>query len=353
MTTPRQDNNPNEVLTRSARDPRRLTYSQIDEPMHNHGMQSPRNWEEFSARERAAHRANYYESPTSRQHVRRGMDGMEVEGLQTNRTPGPGNFAQQVTLESLAVMMSQLMLQLNELSMRVGGTDQLIARYEQILATHQESLDRLHQEFHTHTRSNQPTSRATSVGTFSTAAGEEYDRSAVVVFSLDGRNIADDEFVTQMLEFLGMQLGQASYTSLAGGKGFKMKFDSIGAAVAVLKRRREIAQKAQVRVDEDLPLHLRQLRQKNRPVFRYLLEVVAKENTWYRMRGGRIQYNDTFLQTVDTQGAKVLERRGTWHEFNVEEFLQENGGQVDAWWKEKVDGRATREAPQERTAPEA
>jgi len=278
---------------------------------------------------------------------------MDAETMPQTTSPNMGSFAQQVTLESLAVMMSQLMLQLNDLSLRMGGTDQLISRYEQVLATHQESLDKLHQEFHTFTRHSTPPTRATSVRTFSTAAGEEHDKSAVVVFSMDGRNIADDEFVTEMLAFIGMQPDQSTYTPLAGGKGLKLQFNSIGAAVAVLKKRREIAQRAQVRVDEDLPPHLRQMRQKNRPVFRYLLEVVAKEDTWYRMKRGRIQFNDTFLQTEDAQGAKLLERRGMWHDFNVDDSLQKRGNQVEAWWKERIDRHANRDAPKERSAPEA
>ena len=357
-TTTHQDNDiAFEAPTRSARDPRRLTYSQSDEPMYTPREQSPRSWEEFAARERAAHRAAYYESPTSRQHVRRGTDGMDAEPMQPNTALNGGNLTQQVTLESLAVMMSQLMIQLNELTLRMGGTDQLIARYDQVLATHQESLDRIHQEFSTYTRQSNPPTRATSVRTFSTAASEEQDRSAVVVFSMDGRHIADDEFFTQMLSYMGMQPGQATYTPLAGGKGLKIQFNTIGEAVAVLKKRREIAQKAQARVDEDLPL--RQLRQKNRPVFRYLLEVLAREDTWYMMRGGRIQYNNTFLQMEDMHGAKILERRGTWQAFNVEEFLKDTGAQVETWWKEKVNGRTPQNAPtpterntQERFVPE-
>jgi len=337
---------------RSSRDPRRLTYSQEEEMMYTPRDQSPRNWEQFAARERAAQRAQYYDSPTERQHARRGGDAMDAD-MQHNMTSGTSNIAQQVTMESLAAMMAQLMLQLNELSLRVGGTDQLIARYEQVLASHQESLDKLHQEFHTYTsQSNQPT-RATSFRTFSTVEDEEYDRRAVVAFSFEGRCIADDEFFTQMLAYVGMQPGQATYTSLAGGKGIRIQFNSIGDAVTVLRRKREIAQRAQVRVDEDLPPHLRQIRQKNRPIFRYLLEVVAKENTWYRMRGGRIQYNDTFVQTVDAQGVKTLERRGTWHEFDVNAFVQTTGEQVDAWWKERPDRRMAQTAPTERSAQEA
>lgn len=348
-----ESDNASGAMMRSARDPRRLTYSQDDEAMYTPREQSPRNWEEFAARERAAQRAQYYESPINRHHARRGIDGMEAEQAQPRGPPPPSNITQQVTLESLAVMMSQLMLQLNDLSLRVGGTDQLIAKYDQILATHQESLDQLHQEFRAYTRQSNPPTRATSFRTFSTVDGEDYDRRAVIVFSMDGRCIADDEFFTQMLEFLNMQPEQATYTPLAGGRGFKMQFNSIGDAVGVLRRRREMAQRAQVRVDEDLPPHLRQLRQKNRPIFRYLLEVVAKENTWYRMRGGRIQYNDTFVQVVDTNGVKTLERRGAWYAFDVDEFMQSMGGQVETWWKERADRRMAQNTPPERSAQEA
>ena len=235
----------------------------------------------------------------------------------------------------------------------MGGTDQLISRYEQVLATHQDSLDRLQQEFSTYTRQTNTSTRSTSFRTFSTVEEEDYDKRAVVVFSFDGRCIADDEFFTQMLAYVGMQPGQATYTSLAGGKGLRMQFNSVGETVSVLKRRREIAQRAQVRIDEDLPPHLRQMRQRNRPLFRYLLEVVAKEKTWYRMRGGKIQYNDSFVQTADIHGTKTLERRGTWQEFDANEYMRTMGEQVEAWWKERAERRVAQNAPPERSAQEA
>jgi len=188
----------------------------------------------------------------------------------------------------------------------------------------------------------------------STAGDAEYDRSSIVIFSMDGRHIADDEFVSQMLGELGMQHGVVTnYAPLAGGKGMKIQFDSIGAAMAVLKKRREFANVAKVRVDEDLPPHLRQLRQKNRPMFRYLLEVEAKPNTWYRMRGGRIQVNDTFVQEENSQGGKTLVQRGAWRDFETEAYGQAHRAAIDTWWRTKRDAQMAHDPPQERSAPEA
>ena len=356
----RQENTPmSDPYVRSTRDPRRLTYSQNDEPMYTPREQSPRNWEEFAARERAAQRAQYYESTISRQHARRGGDGMDAETRQPNTPPAVGNFAQQVTLESLAVMMSQLMLQLNELSQRMGGTDLMIARYDQILTGHQESLDRLQQEFRSNRATPAPTTRASSVGTFSTARGEEYDRSSIVAFSMDGRQIADDEFFTQLLQHVAMQPGDATYTPLAGGRGIKVQFNTIGEAVAVLKRRREIMDLAKVRVDEDLPPHLRRLRAQNRPIFRHLLEVRADPNKWYRMRGGKIQVNDTFQQGQGNQGSNIILDRGTWRDFDAQAYADEvkNAQNTDilTWWRERGEQRAAAASstPGERSAPQA
>jgi len=355
-TAMRQEiDNGRNTLARAVRDPRRLVFSQEDEPMYTPRDQSPRNWEEFSARQREAHRAHYQESPTSRHHTRRGMDGMDAD-MQTHMAPPMNSLTHQVTLESLAVMMSQLMLQLNELSLRMGGTDQLISKYEQILAGHQESLDRLQQEFTSYKNTSTPPTRASSVGTYSTARGDEYDRSSIVAFSLDGRLIADDEFFTQLLQHVAMQPGDATYTSLAGGRGMKVQFNSVSEAVEVLKRRREILDLAKVRVDEDLPPQLRRIRALNRPIFRYLLEVKAEPNKWYRMRGGKIQVNDTFQQGQDGQGNSILLDRGAWRDFDAQAYADEvkNVQNIDilAWWRERRDQRATAatSAPGERSA---
>jgi len=203
------------------------------------------------------------------------------------------------------------------------------------------------------TCSSAPNTRATSVRSMSTTANIEYDRSAIVIFSIDGRHIADDEFVSQLLGEMGMQHGVVmNYAPLAGGKGMKIQFNSIGAAVAVLRKKREFANVAKVRVDEDLPPNLRHLRQQNRPIFRFLLEVEAKGNTWYRMRGGRIQVNDTFVQEEDGQGGKILAQRGTWRDFEVEAYAQVHGEAIDAWWKARRDVRMTQEPLEERSAPE-
>jgi hypothetical protein len=317
--------------------------------MYTPREQSPRNWEEFSARERAVQRAQYYESPTGRQHTRRMGESMDAEPVQPTRTPPINNITQQVTLESLAVMMSQLMLQLNELSQRMGGTDQMISRYDQILASHQESLDKLQHEFSSYKTSTAHPTRASSVGTFSTARGEEYDRSSIVAFSLDGRLIADDEFFTQLLQHVAMQPGDATYTPLAGGRGMKVQFNTISEAVAVLKRRREIINLAKVRVDEDLPPQLRKLRAHYRPIFRHLLEVRAEPNEWYRMRGSKIQINDTFQQGRDSQGNAVLLDRGAWRDFDADAYATEvkNAQNIDilAWWRERREQRAATAAP--------
>jgi hypothetical protein len=238
----------------------------------------------------------------------------------------------------------------------MGGTDQLISKYEQILAGHQESLDRLQQEFTSYKNTSTPPTRASSVGTYSTARGDEYDRSSIVAFSLDGRLIADDEFFTQLLQHVAMQPGDATYTSLAGGRGMKVQFNSVSEAVEVLKRRREILDLAKVRVDEDLPPQLRRIRALNRPIFRYLLEVKAEPNKWYRMRGGKIQVNDTFQQGQDSQGNSILLDRGAWRDFDAQAYADEvkNVQNIDilAWWRERRDQRATAatSAPGERSA---
>lgn len=121
--------------------------------------------------------------------------------------------------------------------------------------------------------------------------------------------------------------------------------------------------KAKVRVDEDLPQHLRELRAKNRPVFRYLLEVRREPNVWYRMRGGKIQLNNTFTQGQDSQGAMMLVDRGTWRDFDAGAFAESvkagSSTDIPTWWNERTARltaqRTTQQAipPTQQMAPQA
>ena len=127
---------------------------------------------------------------------------------------------------------------------------------------------------------------------------------------------------------------------IAGGKGIKVQFTTIGAAVEVLKRRRDLMAKSNIRVEEDLPLHLQKQRTKNRPIFRHLLEVRQEQNTWYRMRGGKIQINNTFRQETDGQGQTVLMERGEWRDFDAETYAEttKQSGDMDitTWWQTRT-----------------
>ena len=349
--------NPVVMGARSARDPRTSIF-QSPERASGRITRSPesqsRDWADVVSRGTEPRRDATLTTPT-RSHAPH-QDGFpqQINAAQAHAGSVHGMAMDQQTF---AVMMSQIMVMLTNLNARSDQTERMFARLEDLVAKYQTSVERLYDDMGStwqRTRSPTPITRATSVRSMSTTADTEYDRSAIVIFSMDGRHIADDEFVSQLLGEMGMQHGVVmNYAPLAGGKGMKIQFNSIGAAVAVLRKRREFANVAKVRVDEDLPPNLRQLRQQNRPIFRYLLEVEAKDNTWYRMRGGKIQVNDTFIQEEDGQGGKTLAQRGTWRDFATETYAQVHGGAIDAWWKTRTDVRMTQEPPEERSAPEA